>query len=284
MAYREGNRRGRPILVAVRVPMTVEKCRHIGIDIERWLKEDLLDVLITGGGYVPFTMPTSQLVELGHAHDVPVYPTISWSGLNRPSDSSGFLGRFAWHRTQAWRGAAANALDAGADGIYIFNHFPNEPKDPVFITVGDRKTLAGLNKLFIVDNIPINLRQAVVKSHILPVKLDPEGKPQEIILPIAGDDFREVAKTGYRTKPRFTRLYVRCSSLTKEDKLGLRLNGTEVKPDEVDYKKGWVIYKPQQELYRSGDNKLEFYVTSTSTAGAKKSIAVENVEVEVWYK
>jgi hypothetical protein len=50
VAYREGNRRGRPILVAARVPMSVGKCRLVGIDIKQWLDNDLLDILTTGEG------------------------------------------------------------------------------------------------------------------------------------------------------------------------------------------------------------------------------------------
>ena len=93
MAYREGNRRGRPILVAAHVPLSVEKCLHVGIDVERWLREDLLDVLVVGSGYQPLSMPMKKIVELGHAHGVPVYPNISNSGMEQ------------WGgRLEAWRG------------------------------------------------------------------------------------------------------------------------------------------------------------------------------------
>jgi hypothetical protein len=50
VAGREGKRRGRPILVAVRVPASVKTCRNAGIDIERWLGDDLVDVLFLGNG------------------------------------------------------------------------------------------------------------------------------------------------------------------------------------------------------------------------------------------
>jgi hypothetical protein len=38
-------RRGRPLLLSVRTPVTVELCNHVGLDIEKWLAEGLIDVL-----------------------------------------------------------------------------------------------------------------------------------------------------------------------------------------------------------------------------------------------
>jgi len=49
MAEAEGRRRGRPILVAIRVPDSVDYCRYIGLDLERWLGEGLTDLLIVTG-------------------------------------------------------------------------------------------------------------------------------------------------------------------------------------------------------------------------------------------
>ena len=74
---RESERRGRPLLLGIRSPGTVAACRRIGIDIETWLKEGLVDRLLIGGGYVPFTNPAEELVQLGHRHQVPVYPCIN---------------------------------------------------------------------------------------------------------------------------------------------------------------------------------------------------------------
>jgi hypothetical protein len=33
------------------VPETIEKARHVGIDIEKWLEEDLVDIIVAGNGY-----------------------------------------------------------------------------------------------------------------------------------------------------------------------------------------------------------------------------------------
>src|SRR6185503_10513162 len=49
MADEVGAQRGRPILLAMRVPDSIEYCGAIGLDLETWLKNDLLDLLITTG-------------------------------------------------------------------------------------------------------------------------------------------------------------------------------------------------------------------------------------------
>ena len=119
MTVREGKRRGRPIMVAMRVPSTLEACLYYGIDIEEWLKGDLADLLMLNRGYDPFTMRKKAMTELGHKYHIPVYWALS---------ESGFSGRYGLS-PYPWRGAASNALKSGADGIYMFNYFPFEYND-----------------------------------------------------------------------------------------------------------------------------------------------------------
>ena len=48
-----GQRRGRPLLLAMRAPMTVEKGLFIGLDLETWLAEDLVGEDLTSEGTIP---------------------------------------------------------------------------------------------------------------------------------------------------------------------------------------------------------------------------------------
>ncbi len=208
VAYREGNRRGRPILVAARVPMTVSKRRLVGIDVKRWLTDDLLDILTTGGGYVPFTMPTSELVELGHQHNTPVYPTISASGMK---------GRF--RAVKSWRAAAANAWHHGADGIVLFNTFPGAQGHPHFTQLGDPQSLRYANKVFAIDNRKMTLgclAHAIEQDRILPVPL-----PAQVVLPI-GDDIAQAARDGRLER---VSLHLRGHPLQDGDQLDVQVNG-----------------------------------------------------------
>ena len=57
-------RRGRPIFLSARVPSTVELSLRVGIDLPFWLKEGLLDMVVIGGGYLPFSTPWKDIGDL----------------------------------------------------------------------------------------------------------------------------------------------------------------------------------------------------------------------------
>lgn len=143
-------RRGRPMLLGVRVPETVEACNRIGLDVATWLSEGLVDRLLVGGGYVPFTAPVEEMVALAHANDVPVYPCINCGAPPGGPDES-------------LRGAASNIYWSGADGIYLWNYqyrdVPmlgyGQPADPAYELLKDLGTVSGLrylDKTFSVEN------------------------------------------------------------------------------------------------------------------------------------
>lgn len=138
MADEVGAKRGRPILISVRVPDSVEMCKDVGFDIERWMKEDLIDIL-TVSGYFRLN-PWEKSVELGHKYNVPVYPVLSESRV-REDDA-----KRARMSLEAYRGRAMNAWHAGADGIYMFNFF--NPKAPHWSELGSPETLAPLDKVY----------------------------------------------------------------------------------------------------------------------------------------
>ena len=69
--------RGRPILLAVRVPDSIEYCQAIGIDLERWLADGLVDMIVPGGYFRLSRWEDS--VELGRQYGVPVYPSLDES-------------------------------------------------------------------------------------------------------------------------------------------------------------------------------------------------------------
>jgi len=270
MAYREGNCRGRPILVATHVPMSKQTCRHVGIDIEGWLQDDLLDVLVAGSGYQPMSMPSQKIVELGHVYGVPVYLNVSNSGMSQ------------WGgRIETWRAVASNIWQAGADGIHLFNWFPTVLNDPIFMTLGDRQTFGGLDKVFGIDNIKENygcLEQGVVQSQTLPVEFGFSGKPREVNLPL-GDDIAAAAKAGNLKQAT---LRVQFVSRTSNDKVEMYLNGNLVEPESEDTKEGWVTYQPEPQQYLLGNNEISFRLAA-ARPGRKVGVTVWAIELDVDY-
>ena len=138
MTEREGMKRGRPILVTARVPDSVEYARGVGLDVEHWLSEGLLDLLVTTGYFR--LSPWRYSVELGHKYGVPVYPCLSDSRVRGES------GKLRRRSLEGYRARAAQAWQAGADGIYLFNLF--NPRLPHWRELGDRATLRGRDKLY----------------------------------------------------------------------------------------------------------------------------------------
>lgn len=141
MADAQGEKRGRPMLIAVRVPDSVAFAKAIGLDYARWMEEGLID-LVVGGGYFHLE-PWENLVALGKRYGVPVYAGLSASRIVSPEkpESKGNIA--------AWRGAAMRAWEAGVSGIYTFNRF--NPKDPIFRELGSLETLAGLERSYVLN-------------------------------------------------------------------------------------------------------------------------------------
>lgn len=143
MADAIGRSRGRPILIAMRVPDSTDYARAIGLDLERWLREDLLDLMIASGYFQ--LNDWNYSVALARAHGVKVYPSLDEP---RTKDS---LARAERRRDRGYLGRGASAWQAGVDGIYMFNYFSDsnlkfELGGGVLRTIGDPARLAQADK------------------------------------------------------------------------------------------------------------------------------------------
>lgn len=138
MTDEEGAKRGRPILFSVRVPDSVDFCKVMGFDIERWLSEGLVDMLVVSCYFRLNPWETS--VQLGHQYGVPVYPALSET---RVRDKEAAKVRST---LECYRGRAAEAWNAGADGIYMFNFF--DPNSTLWKELGTPTTLEPLDKVY----------------------------------------------------------------------------------------------------------------------------------------
>jgi hypothetical protein len=139
MADEIGQKRGRPILIAVRVPDSVEYCRAVGLDLERWLANDLVDLLVLSSYFQLNEWDYS--VALGHKYGVKVYPSLDESRLQDKSASARRMTNLAY------RARAADVWRSGADGVYIFNYpFDGDPNVKLMSELGSAESLAQLDK------------------------------------------------------------------------------------------------------------------------------------------
>jgi hypothetical protein len=124
MTEEVGHKRGRPLLIATRVSESMSFNRAIGLDVIRWLEEDLADLVIGGDFY--HLEPWDNLVKVGRKYGIPVYACLSL-GSRLPKDD------------RIWRGEALMAWRAGVNGIYTFNRY--WMSDPIYRELGDPKQL-----------------------------------------------------------------------------------------------------------------------------------------------
>ena len=129
--------RGKPMLLAVRVPDSVGYCKALGIDLEAWLSEGLVD-LVTGCGYFKLE-PWENLAALGRKYQVPVYACLVRRRIMQGGEPEGATD------LPCWRGEALAAWRGGVDGIYTFNRF--DPRDQLFRELGDPDLLEELDRV-----------------------------------------------------------------------------------------------------------------------------------------
>ena len=274
MTVEEGMKRGKPILIAVRVPDSVEYSRGIGLDIERWLSEGLVDILITTCYFR--LNPWEYSVELGHRYGVPVYASLSESRVNEKVE--GEDGEFTrqWN-TLSYRARAMEAWQAGVDGIYMFNFF--NPNRPEWRELGDPKTLAGLDKLYFVTCRNYNpnmwlaggaaLQNRTILTPANPAEIG-RGAPAVFDLRV-GDDLsgdaladRTVALT----------LHLRVQGLKEASEADVRLNGHRLENGTLTGDR--LVYPVAPEWVRRGANRVE--------AGLRAQAEPAGSALEVMYR
>ena len=277
---RAAAKRGRPFLVSCRVPLSVERCLDIGLDVRTWLAEDLVDILVLGGDLAPMAMAPQlrEMAKLAHGYGVHVAANIGGSGMQKAQ---------GYTALEAWWAAAMNAHHAGVDGIYTFNLFPTKP-DERYRRMGSVETLKGLDKLYAIDPIePKNLwgfnRAALVVPDRLPIELAPTGSATAK-LPV-GEDIVANAPEG---KTTHARLKLRVQNLAPNEQLIVRLNGHPLgcvpptTPPTAKASTVWFELTVDPKLVRAGDNHID--VRLATTRALTESVPLDRVELAVDYK
>jgi hypothetical protein len=267
IADRHALRRGRPILVSIRVPDSIEYCREVGLDVERWLKEGLVDMM-TVSGYFRLS-PWKKSVELGHRYDVPVYAGLSESRFkhHRPTKNS----------IEEYRGRAMSAWKEGVDGIYTFNLF--NPKSPVFREVGDPAALAKIEKYYSTGSRNTSHARAWTATGLKHVnrpfplpdssRILSQEKPETIEVDV-WDDLQQ-PDCPFRAELSLVVTNVQPSSLK------LTVNGKELPPGTQNDKGQWV-YPLSNDMLKVGTNRFTLQLKD------KPAKVVKLRDLIVWLK
>ncbi|MBW3599522.1 MAG: hypothetical protein KY475_19895 [Planctomycetes bacterium] len=266
--------RGRPLLIAIRAPDSVEYCHAIGIDLERWLQEGLVDLLAVGGDFV--LSPWEESVALGHKHGVPVYPVLTNTARHPIPE---FRTRSNSH---GYRARAMNAWQAGADGVYLFNLF--DPSAPMWRELGDPESLRSLDKVYYAVSGPLEqvtryqrngLRfcRLATLSPEYPEALNP-GEPLTTTL-IVGENVLWSKREGVAPD---LKLGVCVQDLDDPEDIRVTLNGHALQGGLV--VTDWLEYEPKPEWVRQGSNDVEIHLDS----GVDAAPVVRDLRLRVAYE
>jgi hypothetical protein len=204
-----GRKRDRPCRLTTRVPDTPHLALLTGFDVEQWLKEGLLDMLMVGGGYMPYGGRLQQFIDMAHRYGVHAYPCMNH-----------------YKEPEQMRSVAAGFWALGADGFYLFNYGGVKDSDPrrrCLDEIGDPAALVGLDKRFVADtgcsinyvghtNPPSQFPRRIVGSH--PVEL------------VVGDDLAGGPSV------RAT-LFVKVTEVPEDESIAIRVNGRQLPADRV---------------------------------------------------
>jgi len=130
MLDRWGEKRGKRLELSARLPNTPEKALSIGLDVETWVREGLVEILNIN----------SDSLNLSYNLDIEGYRAIAPTALIlaemqqqvAPMKNLGYYGR-RFTTTEMYRTFAQNHLSRGADGLSLFNfvfHRQHDYYDP----------------------------------------------------------------------------------------------------------------------------------------------------------
>jgi hypothetical protein len=300
--------RGRPLLLAARVPDSVEGCHIDGLDIETWAAEGLVDVLILGTRTINIDVALfRKAVEKAHIKLIPSFDC--------------FHATDGYHGDQSLDllcGVFGNYLYQGADGVGTFNH-PAGPAEhamrlgltqqahyqpEILCTIGSLATISGKARYYPLDrrggyahcegygssnaeaSLPIFLRYDQTPSTLSlpvwePMKESTEARLRLVLFQHVGTDEVAALLNGVVLNTdsvdagwKDNRIFSPNPQPETVTPGALVKNLTAQKLTRIDY------YVPAKALKR-GENTLEISVNRKGPFPASRPVKVEKVELYV---
>ncbi len=120
MLETQGKVRGRKIELGARLFSTLQECHDLGLDLETWISEGLLDFVCPQDiMYADFSVPYPEFAALTRPSSCMLYPgLLPWTSVR----ARGRLNQIPLSSASS-RALAQTMYAAGADGISIYNHF-----------------------------------------------------------------------------------------------------------------------------------------------------------------
>ncbi len=214
-----GQEKGRELELAVRLAPTLADSERLGMEAEVWIKEGLVDLVVTGLGFNPFEARVAEFVEAAAGTRCRILGC--FEALRPVMD------------TEVLRAMAARYWDAGADGLYFFNFYSMaaEWKKNVVGELVNPEALARLDKIYEIDTA----RPSAPDSQIghafryclpleqLPVRLEKTHTDRGALLHFdIVDDLESARESGALAR---CVLGLGFQNLSAEDQIEAKLNG-----------------------------------------------------------
>ena len=103
-------KRGQPVLLAVRIPDNLIGCHFDGLDVETWVRGHLVDFLVLG--VRSYELAIDQFRVIVGDKPIQIFGTL---------DDHHCTDGYSWPPIEVWRGVVANWWQQGVDAIQTFN-------------------------------------------------------------------------------------------------------------------------------------------------------------------
>jgi len=270
-----GARRDNRLSLAIRVPSTFEIASRTGFDVQTWLDEELIDILIaaTPAG-AELNLPVKEFVEATRGTACQLLACLGW-----------------YVPPPKARAAALNYWKAGVDGIYLFNWFATgeSRREPSVMEIGDPELIARKDKHYVVDRRLAEPWTIANPEAQLPLSLQRLSSGGGAIVSfVIGDDLDSAVSDNALED---VKLKLRLENLAKEDVLEFKLNGSALGTPSVKPVKDasgterelWWEFSLQCPPLKSGANRLEAIIESRNPS-VTCPLLLSNVEVLITYK
>ena len=271
-------KRGRPFLLSARVPETVGGCHFDGIDVETWVRDQLVDILNLGCRSMEVDIPAFRRLTAGTA--VKLYPS---------NDFVHVTDGYKPIPLKVGRGIYANWWHQEPDGVYTFNFHYHDQDFRLYREIGSPETLKYKDKTFVIQrrgggHAPLltpypddwsTPRFAYANTNMLgqlPASLDKAAKVDNLLFLSMADD---VNAAGDRLKSVKLRVL-----LSKAASIEARLNGVLLPAPDVD--ELWSEFVTSPKLFAVGSNLISVRFTKPQSGAA--GVSIEKVEVDVVYR
>ena len=290
----KGKRVGKRLILIVRTPASLELCSLQGLDVVRWMKEDLVDYVVPSSPsrYICFDMPIHEFLEASQGTKCHIYAA---------PDSASVRGDGQAATIEMYRAVMTNYYAMGQSGAYLFNffcrHYPFNAEDyGILRDISCPEALWGRDKHFMTTH------ESLLDGPHLPVSLTEIDMKYPIGI-FVGEDLRKAQKANILES---IQLRVRIEGFEPDDQVEIRLNEQSLpladaqieRPDFAEFRKhpqwvweqtitkepfAWITFDITHRLPKVGQNIVAVTLQKPRNPDHQSQLAITAVDILTRY-